>query len=215
MQMQMQMQTLKDYYRTTVDTNDSMQGDWAAQYYGVLSKVINDNNFKIVAEIGIGYGTHAKHVLKNTTVDKLYLIDPTCYYPNDAFASDIMSRTPEITGNNFNELYNLINNELYPWKDKYTWFRVKSLDVTTEQIADGSLDCAFIDGDHSYGAVIKDLPFWWNKIRPGGKILGDDYWMDDVAKAVSEFSNDIKITPELLTTERNDYKIYSFTKPAN
>jgi hypothetical protein len=206
------MTTLKKYYRETVDMNDGMRGGWATIYYGVLSKVINDNNFKTIAEIGVGYGTHAKHILKNTNLEKLYLVDPMRYYPNDGFANDIMKCTPEIPNNHFNELYNLINNELVQWKDRYTWFRVGSLDITADQIADNSLDCAFVDGDHSYNSVRNDLLFWWKKIRPGGKMLGDDYWMSDVARAVHEFASDIKQTPEFMTAEGKSYKIFCFTK---
>ena len=206
------MQTLKDYYRETVDMNDAMTGGWATCYYGVFSKVINENNYKTVAEVGIGYGTHAKYILNTTNLDKLYLVDPTRYYPNDAFADDIMRCKPEIPNNNFNELYGLINNELAPWKERYTWFRVNSLDITNDQIADGSLDCVFVDGDHSYDAVTRDLPFWWRKIRPGGKMLGDDYWMPHVERAVSEFSIKIQRTPEFLMKEGTNYKIFCFTK---
>ena len=206
------MQSLKDYYRETVDANDAMKGGWAVNYYGVLTKVINDNNYKIVAEVGIGYGTHAKYVLKTTNIDKLFLIDPMRYYPNDMFVEDIMKCTPEEPDNHFNEMHKLIHNELSEWKDRYTWFRVGSLDVTTDQIADGSLDCVFVDGDHSYDAVKKDLPFWWKKVRPGGKLLGDDYWMNEVARAVNEFSDYMKMTPEFLTAEGKKYKIFCFTK---
>jgi hypothetical protein len=206
------MQSLKDYYRTTVDANDEMRAGWATLYYGVFSKVINDNNYKTVAEVGIGFGTHAKYVLKTTSVDKLYLVDPTRYYPNDGFVDNIMNCTPEVPDNNFNELYDLIKNELTPWEDRYTWFRIPSLEVTNDQIADGSLDCVFVDADNSYDAVKNDLPFWWKKIRVGGKMLGDDYWMDTVAKAVNEFAKDIDVTPEFLTVEGKTYQIYSFTK---
>jgi hypothetical protein len=206
------MQSLSDYYRVTVNGNDEMRSGWATLYYGVFSKVINDNNYKTVAEVGIGFGTHAKYVLKTTNVDKLYLVDPTTYYPNDGFPDSIMKCKPEVPDNHFNELYDLIKNELKPWEERYTWFRVPSLEVTNDQIADGSLDCVFIDADHSYDAVKSDLPFWWKKIRIGGKLLGDDYWMESVAKAVDEFAKDINLTTEFLTAEGKTYQIYSFTK---
>lgn len=203
---------LKDYYRNTVDANDTQTGGWSTYYYGVFSKIINDNQFKVVAEVGIGYGTHAKQILKNTNVDKLYLIDPMKYYPNDLFAEAIMSKSPEIPGNNFNELYELINNELSPFTNRYKWFRTESLKITNEQISDGSLDCIFIDGDHSYDAVLADLEFWWPKVRKGGQLLGDDYWMGDVARAVHEFANKQGLTVDFLTKEGTTYKIYRFYK---
>jgi hypothetical protein len=206
------MQTLSNYYRSTVDKNDTFTGGWASSYYGVLTNVINENNYKKVAEVGIGYGTHAKYVLKTTSVDMLYLIDPTRFYPNDLFAEDIMKCVPVVPNNQFNELYDLIQQELSPWKDRFTWFRTESLNITNEQIPDGEIDCVFVDGDHSYEAVKRDLPFWWKKIRVGGMLLGDDYWMEPVARAVNEFSLENNLQIRFLSREGCDYKIFCFKK---
>jgi uncharacterized UPF0146 family protein len=192
--------------------NDTETGGWATFYYGVFSKVINDNNYKNVAEVGIGFGTHAKHILSNTNIDRLYLIDPMVYYPNDLFAIEVMKQEPESPGNNFNELYDLINNELDLWKKKYIWFRKPSLEITNEEIADDSLECIFIDGDHSYNAVLNDLRFWWKKLKQGGQMLGDDYWMDDVSKAVHDFANEKNIEIKFYEKKNTNYKIYVFSK---
>lgn len=204
---------LVDYYNETVKKNDDQTGGWATFYYGVLTKVINDNNYKNVAEVGIGYGTHAKYVLKTTSVSNLILVDPMKYYPNDGFATDIMSKIPEVVGNNFNELYDLINKELSLWNDRYTWFRTESLNITENQVPNESLDCVFVDGDHSYEAVRKDLEFWWQKVRSGGQLLGDDYWMVDVAKAVHEFAEAHNLKVDFLYKDGTDYKIFRFYKP--
>jgi hypothetical protein len=208
------MEPLTHHFRRIVDLNDSQVGGWGSLYYGVFSKIINDNNYKKVAEVGIGYGTHAKYILKTTNVDRLYLIDPMQYYPNDGFADDIMRCQPVIPNNNFNEFHDLIHQELSPWKDRFTWFRTESLNITQSQIADGELDCVFVDGDHSYEAVKNDIRFWWKKVRAGGHMLGDDYWMPDVARAVHEFANEYNLVPEFLTAEGKDYKIFSFKKPS-
>jgi hypothetical protein len=203
---------LVDYYNETVKKNDEQTGGWSVGYYGVLSKVINENNFKKVAEIGIGYGTHAKYILKTTNVEELILVDPTKYYPNDGFAIDIMNQTPEVPGNNFNELYLLINNYLSPYKDRYIWHRTESLNVTNDQVPDESLDCVFVDGDHSYEAVVNDLSFWWKKIRSGGQLLGDDYWMEQVARGVNYFAKYNNLQYDFLYKDNTDYKIFRFIK---
>ncbi len=57
---------------------------------------------------------------------------------------------------------------------------------------DRSLDWIYIDGDHSYEAVIADLRLSLAKVRPGGFICGDDYlpggwWRGGVIRAVHEF----------------------------
>jgi hypothetical protein len=204
---------LKDYYKNVVHMNENKTGGWAPNYYGVFSNIIEQNNYKIIAEVGIGYGTHAKYILNNNpNIEKLYLIDPVCYYPNDAFAADIMSKESEQDGNNFNELYDLIRNELKPWDNKYVFFRNKSLDITPDQIPDESLDAVFVDGAHDYDNVFADLNFWIKKIRKGGQMLGDDYIMDDVKRAVNDFSNLNNINYDLLTLETTKYPIFRIKK---
>jgi hypothetical protein len=51
---------LQTYYKNAVLKNETMTGGWGPNYYGVFSAIINENNYKTVAEIGIGYGTHEK-----------------------------------------------------------------------------------------------------------------------------------------------------------
>jgi len=203
---------LVDFYRETVDKNDNETGGWSIIYYGVLTKVINDNNYKKVAEIGIGYGTHAKYLLKTTNLEKLTLVDPMKDYPEDKFSADIMCTEPEIPGNNFNEMYDLISKELSPYQDRYTWIRTESQKVTEEQVPNESMDCVFIDGDHTYKGVLEDLNLWWQKVRPGGQMLGDDYWLHTVSDAVHEFAKSHNLEFDFLYREGTDYKIYRFHK---
>lgn len=43
------------------------------------------------------------------------------------------------------------------------------------QVLDGSLDFVFIDGDHSYEGVKRDVLAWLPKVKPGGWLMGHDY----------------------------------------
>jgi len=57
----------------------------------------------------------------------------------------------------------------------------------------GSLDWAYIDGDHNYEAVRADLEHFAALVRPGGFIAGDDYrggsWFKgNITRAVDEFA---------------------------
>ncbi len=59
---------------------------------------------------------------------------------------------------------------------------------------DGSVDCAFIDADHSAEAVAKDIAAWLPKIKPGGVLCGHDIDESGVASAVwNAFGKDIEI----------------------
>ena len=203
---------LKDYYRNVVELNESGKGGWSPFYYGVFSKVVEEYNYKNIAEIGIGYGTHAKHILKNNVnIDHLFLIDPIQYYPDDNFVKDVMANETKET-NHFEELKNLIIEELKPWESKYTLLRKNSLDVSNNEIPDESLDVVFVDGAHDYYNVKADLHFWLKKVRPGGQVLGDDIWLQSVKDAVNDFSKETCKSYDLLTLPNNDYKIYRFFK---
>jgi len=184
-------------------------GGWAQFYYGIFEKVIKDNDFKVVAEVGIGYGFHAKSILDNTNVDKLFLIDPMQFYPNDAFATDV------IQYGGFELLVKNIKTNLDEHQSRYTWFRQPSITINDQQIPDESLDAVFVDADHSYEAVSKDLPFWFKKLKKGGWLLGDDYnsCHPGTTKAVDEFAVNNNLQLEFLYKPDNNYPIYKFVKP--
>lgn len=52
---------------------------------------------------------------------------------------------------------------------------------------DESVSLCFVDADHGYEAVQRDIEAWWPKIRPHGQLAGHDYLCDSVAQAVDEF----------------------------
>jgi cephalosporin hydroxylase len=61
-------------------------------------------------------------------------------------------------------------------------------------------DFIYIDGDHSYQAVLGDLTNYWDLLRPGGILVGDDFdekggW-PGVVKAAREFTtkNNLSLT---------------------
>jgi Methyltransferase domain len=204
------MSTLADYFNSKFEENNN-GGDWARLYYGVFSDVINQNNYTKVAEIGAGYGTHAKQVMDNTSVKTYYIIDPMVYYEDD-FALGI-HRAEGTTDNNFDEFYGLVNDALSSYSKTYKWLRKTSADVTSAEIADGSLDAIFIDGDHSVPAVQADLEFAWAKVKSGGKILGDDYWIGQLAEAVNAFAEENGVEVEILNNGSDYHYIYCMTKP--
>lgn len=84
--------------------------------------------------------------------------------------------------------------------------RVHILKCTSEHAAflynTRTLDFAFIDADHSYEGVMKDLSLWSAKIKEGGWIGGHDWSHhgtdDSVERAVKDFFVDkpIEVEPE-------------------
>ena len=77
--------------------------------------------------------------------------------------------------------------------------RKKSSDAV-EMFEDNSIDFLFVDGNHEYEYVLEDLRNYYPKVKPGGIICGDDYFMSAkdngrkmVQEAVEEFSNEYNL----------------------
>lgn len=209
-------QHVDDYYQKLIDIWDhggpnGTAGGWAGCYYGIFSKIIRENNFKRCAEVGIGYGFHAREILDNTNCELLYLIDPMQYYANDAFATDV------INFGGFEKLVKNIKIHLAKHENNYVWFRKPSITISNNEIVDGSLDAVFVDADHSYDAVSKDLPFWYKKLKMNGWLLGDDYdscW-PETKKAVDDFVAKNKLEINFLSkpdATKQGYPIYKIVK---
>lgn len=66
---------------------------------------------------------------------------------------------------------------------------------------EASFDGVYINGDHSYDAVSRDLALWAPKVKPGGVVASDDYrenpiYGTDVVRAVDEFAAQHELTVE-------------------
>lgn len=47
----------------------------------------------------------------------------------------------------------------------------------------GSVDFVFIDAAHDYESVKADIEAWWPKVKEGGIIAGDDFWVREFSQA--------------------------------
>jgi hypothetical protein len=50
-----------------------------------------------------------------------------------------------------------------------------------ERFEDGSLDLIYLDGNHTYEYVLRDLMLWFPKLRPGGLFICNDFFEAEVA----------------------------------
>lgn len=85
------------------------------------------------------------------------------------------------------KLYEEFNKNVLPIRHLIHPHRMTS-EEASKKFKDDSVDVIFIDGDHSYEGVKKDLECWFPKIKSGGVIAYDDYprW-PSIVKAVHEF----------------------------
>jgi hypothetical protein len=70
-------------------------------------------------------------------------------------------------------------------------------DIAAKRFPNESLDLVFLDADHRYEAVKRDIGLWWSKLRRGGRFLGHDY--GDVHPGVARAVNEAFGAPEQVT----------------
>ncbi len=116
------------------------------------------------AEVGVKLGENAVDMLTNMpNLSLLYLIDP--YLPYVDWNTPYKYRIQVIQAQ--------AKQNLQVFSDRVKWVPHKSEDSESEINHD--LDFMYIDGNHDYEFVQKDIELAMHKVKSGGVIGGDDY----------------------------------------
>lgn len=142
------------------------------------------------AEIGVFEGDFSAEILRIARPKTLHLIDP---WENQS--------DPNLDGAWYGSASETDMNRVYSGVETrfsnqiatggVVLHRQTSADALAALPA-GSLDFAYIDGDHRYEAVVSDLTLAYRALKPGGILACDDYraggwWGDGVIRAVHDF----------------------------
>jgi hypothetical protein len=148
----------------------------------------------IGCEIGVLAGEFAQVLYDSVKPKYFLLIDPWDLLTIKTSSGD--HNGMNITAYNNVELYSRVVNQ---FKDTPSVKIVKEYSQNIlPTLSDASLDWIYIDGDHSYEGVRRDLFLCESKIKPGGIICGHDYELNSkkcsinwpcvsVKQAVEEF----------------------------
>jgi len=136
-----------------------------------------------IAEIGVFFGTNARRMFKNLDIETMFLIDPYEKYQEYANEKKVSTFLPA----SFKPALKVLNR----YAD-----RVVPLQMTSEDAVDfvpNDLDMVYIDGNHAYDYVKKDIELYYPKVKPGGIIGGHDIDGNshgvNVKRAVYEFAD--------------------------
>jgi hypothetical protein len=135
----------------------------------------------VIVEVGVWKGEFS-NLLYNKKPKEMILIDPWKSFP------ELTGRWYSTTQKEMDRIYNQVKNRFSQCKNVKI-IREFSLNV----ILDSKADLVYIDGNHSYESVKKDLNHWWSQINTGGYMTGDDFnWSDKHCKigpkkAIEEF----------------------------
>lgn len=155
-----------------------------------------------VIEIGARYGDSSEVILKNLNIKKYYIVDPYISYDDykDGF-NDIISEDSTI--------YEKTRKRL---KDHPVEFIRKFSDDAYSMFDDNSIDLIFVDGNHSYEYVLSDIRNYTPKVKGGGIICGDDYFMRNKKNDINCIGNqyDQDMVYEAVQEYYRDYNIEGY-----
>ena len=134
-----------------------------------LRHLIEKNNFKTMAEVGVRDGRTTFHLLDHCPELTIYAIDMS-----------------------IKEFYNkeIVNK----YKSRLIPIEATS-EVAADQIPDNSLDLVFIDANHSYDYVKKDIIKYTPKLKENGLLTGHDIDYPGVNRAVNEMIKQYDVGP--------------------
>ncbi len=155
-------------------------------------RTLADKKDLVGVEIGVQFGENAFNMLENLDIKKLYLIDNYKVYedpqPNKGYDQQ----------KQLDDAKAIAKRNLDRYKDKVIWIEK----LSEEAVGDvkDELDFVYVDGNHYYEYVQKDIELYYPKLKEGG-LMGFHDFVDSsstngVKRAVEEFfgSRNIEIS---------------------
>lgn len=157
----------------------------------------------IAAEIGVARGDNAVVMLRNLDIGRLYLVDPYIAYSEKITRVRFDRKvSQEECDNNKKAMIE----QMKLFFDKVCFLKENS-ETASKMFSDRSLDFVYIDGNHDYEYLQKDLELWLPKTK--FVLCGHNYDDDchfDIKKAVDEFADKYKF--KVVTTPNDiDWRI--------
>jgi len=141
-----------------------------------------------VAEIGVWNGDFSQAILDVTAPSELTLIDPWDLLAGQA--SETWTHQKHEDAKAMKDMFAYVEDR-YRSNDAVSVRKGFSAEVM-ETYPDNHFDWVYIDGNHLYEFVRRDIEVSFDKVRPGGCIAGDDFfWKRDGRMHVREAVFDV------------------------
>jgi len=161
-----------------------------------LSVIFSELGFKEGCEVGVLTGKHAREMIDANPNLHLHLVD--CYYFYKEMPPESRERRMEdyleemrrrVAGCNFTE---------------HIMFSMEAIN----EFEDESLDFVYIDSNHQFDFVMRDLIEWSRKVKIGGIVSGHDYKSQKtigVNQAVNAYIEAHNIRPVFMTSKKRGH----------
>lgn len=158
------------------------------QFYNQIAKYLNDGDS--IAEIGVWQGRSiiymAQTLKRMGKRCKIYAVDTFKGEEGQQTHADLIAAS----GGNLRDVFEA-NLKRCGVEDCVEIIQGDSAEMAAK-IPDGSLTFAYIDADHHYQPVLRDVKAWLPKLRPTGILAGHDAQWSEVRRAVLEVIPDSK-----------------------
>lgn len=143
----------------------------------------------VAAEIGVAYGRFTRAIMDTTAPAKLHLIDAWKFQEKVELQNDSNNVGQDEQDRRYQGIVETYAADIAA--GRVTVHRAWSHQAAQE-FPDGYFDWIYLDADHSYDSVKRDLEAFWPKIKEDGLLLGHDYMWHamipfGVVTAVNEF----------------------------
>ena len=142
------------------------------------------------AEIGVWRGDFSARIIAGAQPKVLHLIDPWLHAEGGSHANSLYGRSSQ---DQMDEIHDHVRARFAKHIDEgNVLIHRGSSEAILSSMEDDCLDYIYIDGDHAYDGVRKDIELAYRVVRPGGLICLDDHylgrwWEDGIVRAVNEF----------------------------
>jgi len=149
-----------------------------------------NKNSKLV-EIGVWKGDFSKQIWNISNPNLLVLVDSWTFDVKVRGCAPQVSGQEPLNQNFFDQAKKETFNKFENIQNVHI-LNLNSLDASLKY-EDNYFDYIYIDAEHTYQAVTKDLEFWYPKLKKNGILFGDDYyWREEddtfsLHKAYQEF----------------------------
>lgn len=144
-------------------------------------------------EVGTCWGRYAKTLCKSNPELELFTVDPYRVIYQDKWTETIGQEDLEKIRSKAKKVLKQFNCKM---------IRKSSMEAVRD-FENESIDFVYIDGSHQFDYVITDLVEWGRKVKKGGIILGHDYNLEDVKRAVDSYIDSHEVAELNLTDEKS------------
>lgn len=175
------------------------KGVWPLSYIAgkSLPSILKEHfggKFITGAEVGVCRGETSFTLLEQCkNIRMLYAIDAWKSY------TDWIGVIDQPTLDKF---LNITESNLKEYEKRVTIMKMDSVEASST-FGDHTLSFVFIDGDHSYEGVLKDLNAYYSKVKDGGIVSGHDWNMSSVSSAINDFVKQNSLSVEIKYGENN------------